>query len=209
MSCAGASQSRRQQQQQQQRQQQGPPIWLARWLYFAITAGAAAARWQLLRATRPYTCRWVVSSWTTLLQMSARLPRQQKLHRGWSAVSASCVVQWLIEDVVRHTLQGGPKLREAQARLAELEAEACRPAGGAAVDASGGWGGIAAARGAAAALRRQKGSQWAKGALTGAKPFAACHVLRPCQHVLPLMSCHHVDAAAWNDLLQLRRLHRV
>jgi hypothetical protein len=70
-------------------------------------------------------------------------------------VSASCMVQWLSEDVVLHGLQGGSELQEAQARLTELEAEAHRSAGGAPRGGSGGWGSSAAAR-------AQRGSRRAK-----------------------------------------------
>ena len=109
----------------------------------------------------------------------------QRTNKVWSAVCG--MFQWLSEDVV--LLQGGSKPPEARARLAELGTEACRPADGAAGGGSGlGWG----SGPAAAELTMSKG-----------RP-------RRCKIRLPsAMSCQHVNVAAWNDLLQPKRLHRV
>jgi hypothetical protein len=105
----------------------------------------------------------------------------------------SFLMQCLSKGVVLHALQGWSELRQAQVRRPSSKP---RPAG------------PLMALLAAAQARPRSRPGCGGGPATAKLPTGKERPRRCKTSLLPDTSCHHVDAAAWNDLLQPERLHR-
>ena len=190
--CAGVSQS----------PQQGPPAWLARWLDVAIAAGAAAAR---CRAETATPACWPGGCCGRL----ALTPAGGRSAAGLRCCKNDCEVTTSAE--IEHRVVCG---------LSVLHDAVAERGGGSAcaagwVRASSGAGVAGGARNWGTPVRRwrcwrQRSRQGHGGGLAAAGiPMGKGRPGRCKTRWPPAMPCHHVNAAAWNDLLQPKRLHRV